>query len=65
MDINVVGKNECFMMPVFFKNTQIGLIYADRGIHKQSLTEEDFNTFKYFTQQANIGLTVFRMQLKL
>jgi HD-like signal output (HDOD) protein len=61
-DINVVGKNECFMMPVFSNNTPIGLIYADRGITNQALTEEDFSAFKYFSQQANIGLTVYRMQ---
>lgn len=61
-DINVVGKNECFMMPVFSNNIPIGLIYADRGITNQPLTEEDFSAFKYFSQQANIGLTVYRMQ---
>jgi HD-like signal output (HDOD) protein len=61
-DINVIGKNECFMMPVFSNNTPIGLIYTDRGITNQALTEEDFSAFKYFSQQANIGLTVYRMQ---
>ncbi len=61
-DINSIGKNECFMMPVFSNKTPIGLIYADRSINKEPLTEEDFNTFKYFSQQANIGLTIYRMQ---
>ncbi|MFI3156863.1 MAG: HDOD domain-containing protein [Methylococcaceae bacterium] len=61
-DINVIGKNECFMMPVFSNKTPIGLIYADRGMSKEPLTEEDFNAFKYFAQQANIGLTIYRMQ---
>ncbi len=61
-DINVVGKNECFMMPIFSNKTPIGLIYADRGINKQALTEEDFSAFKYFAQQANIGLIIYRMQ---
>jgi HD-like signal output (HDOD) protein len=61
-DINVMGKNECFVMPVFSNNTPIGLIYTDRGITHQPLTEEDFSAFKYFSQQANIGLTVYRMQ---
>ncbi|MGZ8238589.1 MAG: HDOD domain-containing protein [Methylobacter sp.] len=61
-DINVIGKNECFMMPVFSNNTPIGLIYTDRGITNQALTEEDFSAFKYFSQQANIGLTVYRVQ---
>jgi len=58
----VVGKNECFMMPVFSNNIPVGLIYTDRGITNQPLTEEDFSAFKYFSQQANIGLTVYRMQ---
>jgi HD-like signal output (HDOD) protein len=61
-DINVIGRNECFMMPIFANKTQIGLIYTDRAFTGQPLTEEDFNVFKYFAQQANIGLTIFRMQ---
>ncbi len=61
-DINVVGKNECFIMPIYSNKIQIGLIYADRGFSNLPLTEEDFNAFKYFVQQANIGLTIYRMQ---
>lgn len=61
-DINVVGKNECFIMPIFSNKTPIGLIYADRGLSSLPLTEEDFNAFKYFAQQANIGLTIYRIQ---
>jgi HD-like signal output (HDOD) protein len=61
-DINVVGKNECFMMPVFSNKMPIGLIYSDRGISNEPLTKEDFNAFKYFAQQANIGLTIYRLQ---
>ncbi|MDP2904061.1 MAG: HDOD domain-containing protein [Methylovulum sp.] len=61
-DINVIGKTECFVMPVFPNNKPTGIIYADRGIGKQPLTDEDFNAFKYFTQQANIGLSIYRMQ---
>ncbi|MFI3158169.1 MAG: HDOD domain-containing protein [Methylococcaceae bacterium] len=61
-DINVIGKNECFMMPIFSNKTPIGLIYTDRAISGESLTREDFDAFKYFTQQANIGLAIYRMQ---
>lgn len=61
-DMNVVGKNECFMMPIFFNKIPIGLIYADRGLSREPLNDEDFNGFKYFTQQANIGLTLYRLQ---
>lgn len=61
-DINVIGKNECFLVSIFSNKTAIGLIYADRGISGEPLTEEDFSAFKYFAQQANIGLTIYRMQ---
>jgi HD-like signal output (HDOD) protein len=61
-DTNVIGKNECFIMPIMSNKTCIGLIYTDRGFSKQPLTEEDFNVFKYFSRQANIGLTIYRMQ---
>ncbi len=61
-DINVVGKTECFMMPILSNKTPIGLIYTDRGISGESLTQEDFDAFKYFSQQVNIGLTIYRMQ---
>ncbi|MGZ4976073.1 MAG: HDOD domain-containing protein [Methylobacter sp.] len=61
-DINVIGKNECFIMPVFSNRTPIGIIYSDRGINNQPLTEDDFSAFKHFAQQANIGLTLYRMQ---
>jgi HD-like signal output (HDOD) protein len=61
-DINIIGKNECFMMPIFSNKTAIGLIYTDRGLNNQPLTKEDFDAFKSFTQQANIGLAIYRMQ---
>ena len=61
-DINVIGKNECFLMPVFSNKTPIGLIYTDRGISSKPLTKEDFETFKYFAQLANIGLTLYHLQ---
>ncbi|MDO9105729.1 MAG: HDOD domain-containing protein [Methylovulum sp.] len=61
-DVNVIGRAECFIMPIFSNNKPTGIIYADRGIHHQTLTDEDFNGFKYFTQQANIGLSIYRMQ---
>jgi len=50
------------MMPIFSNKIPIGLIYTDRGICNQPLSEENFNTFKYFAQQANIGLTMYRIQ---
>lgn len=61
-DINVIGKNECFMMPIFSNKTPIGLIYSDRAFSNETLSKEDFDAFKYFTQQVNIGLAIYRMQ---
>ncbi|TAL46316.1 MAG: HDOD domain-containing protein [Methylovulum sp.] len=61
-DINVIGRTECFIMPIFANNKPTGIVYADRGIGNQALTDEEFNFFKYFTQQANIGLSIYRMQ---
>ena len=64
-DVNVVGKNQCFLMPIYSGKKPIGLIYTDRGITNQPLTEDDFNAFKHFAQQANIGLSMYRMQKAL
>lgn len=61
-EFSVIGKTECFITPIFTNNKVIGIIYADRAIERQPLAEEDFNAFKYFTQQANMGLSVYRMQ---
>ncbi|PKM11982.1 MAG: GAF domain-containing protein [Gammaproteobacteria bacterium HGW-Gammaproteobacteria-3] len=61
-DIDIIGKNACFLMPVCANNQVIGLIYCDRVLHQQPLNEDDFNVFKYFVQQANIALTLYRIQ---
>lgn len=64
-DIKVIGKNQCFLMPIYSGKKPIGLIYSDRGISGAPLTEEDFNAFKHFAQQASIGLSMYRMQKAL
>lgn len=61
-DAEAVGKNACFLMPVSSADKPIGLIYSDRALSRHPLTEGDFNAFKHFVQQANIGLTLYRMQ---
>ena len=61
---NVMGNNECFIMPLFSQKKPIGLIYADRGSSGQPLTKEDFDAFKYFSQQANIGFILYPLQGK-
>jgi HD-like signal output (HDOD) protein len=55
-DMNVIGQNENFMMPIFSNRKTIGLIYADCAISGRELTEEDFVAFKHLCQQANIGI---------
>ncbi len=57
--INSIGKTECFLIHIHSENKPIGLIYTDRSINHQPLTEEDFKTTKHFAQQANIGLSLF------
>jgi HD-like signal output (HDOD) protein len=58
---NYIGRSECFLIPVCADNKAIGLIYTDRSIHNKPLTEEDFNAAKHFSQQANIGLALYKI----
>jgi len=60
--INHIGKSECFLIPIHSDNKPIGLIYCDRSTHNQPLTEEDFNTAKQFSQQAVIGLALYKIK---
>jgi len=59
--INNVGKSECFLIPIHTSNNPIGLIYTDCSIDNKPLTQEDFKVAKHFTQQANIGLALYKM----
>lgn len=63
-DKRVIGQHDCFLMPVCSGEQPIGLIYADRSFSQQPFTDDDFNGFKHFVQQANIGLAMYRMQGK-
>ncbi len=58
--INHIGRNDCFLLPVRLNEKPIGLIYCDRSVHKKPLTDEDFKTAKHFSQQANIGLALYK-----
>jgi len=60
--INHIGKSECFLIPIHSGNKPIGMIYCDRSTHNQPLTEEDFNTAKHFSQQAVIGLALYKIK---
>jgi GAF domain-containing protein len=60
--INRIGKSECFVIPIHAENKPIGLIYTDRSINNKPLTEDDFKTAKHFTQQAIIGLALYKLK---
>lgn len=57
-----IGKNACFVFPVYTENKAIGLIYADRAINNAPLTQADFSTAKHFAKQADIGLTLYSIK---
>ena len=60
--INRIGKTECFLIPIHAENNPIGLIYTDRSINNKPLTEDDFKVAKHFTQQAIIGLSLYKIK---
>jgi len=60
--INHIGRSECFLIPIHSDNKPIGMIYCDRSTHNQPLTEEDFSTAKHFSQQAVIGLALYKIK---
>ena len=60
--INSIGKVECFLMPIYMDKNPIGLIYTDRSIHNKPLTKEDHKTAQHFSQQANIGLALYKIK---
>ncbi len=61
---NLIGKVECFLLPVYTENKPIGLFYCDRATSHVPFTEDDFNTAKHFTQQATIALSIYRINKK-
>lgn len=58
---NYFGQHECFVFSIQVQQKPIGLIYCDRGIRNEALTSEDFSVAKHFAKQAQIGLTLYRM----
>ena len=45
-----------FLSPIIVNQQAIGLFYADRQSSARPLDEESFESFKLFTQQANMGI---------
>lgn len=60
--IQIVGKNACFIFPVYTENKAIGLIYADRALNNAPLTQSDFSVANHFAKQADIGLTLYSIK---
>lgn len=58
---NTIGIVECFLLPLYAHNKFIGLVYTDRAITCEPLTQEDFSIAKHFTQQASLGLNLYRI----
>ncbi len=58
----IIGKNACFIFPVYIDKKAIGLIYSDRAINNAPLTQADFSTAKHFAKQADIGLTLYSIK---
>ena len=52
-----VGKAPFFVTPIIVSGRSIGLFYADRALSGRPLDEDSYESFKHFTQQANMGLT--------
>ncbi len=54
----VIGQEPFFVSPIVVNGKTIGLFFADRGLSGRTLDEESFEGFRYFVQQANMGLSV-------
>ncbi len=60
--MNMIGKHECFLLPVINDGKPIGLIYADRSQSQQVFSAEDFEQAKFFVQLGVRGLSKFRQK---
>ena len=56
------GRQECFIFSIKVAHKPIGLIYCDRATSNQALTRDDFSIAKHFANQAQIGLTLYRIK---
>lgn len=57
-----LGNQECCIAPIIQNKRSIGILYADRAKSKAPITQEVFDGFKHITQQANIGIKLYRAQ---
>ncbi|MGY6278135.1 HDOD domain-containing protein [Methylomonas sp. MgM2] len=59
---NNFGRYECFAFSIQVEHKPIGLIYCDRAVNNGTLTIEEFSIAKHFANQAQIGLTLYRIK---
>jgi len=52
----VFGKGQFMIAPIHTGQRNIGIFYADRGSTEANIDDTQFESFKYFTEQANQGL---------
>ena len=52
----VFGKGQFMIAPIHTSERNIGVFYADRGNTEATIDETQFDSFRYFTEQANQGL---------
>ncbi len=47
----------CLIAPIYASDRNIGIFYADRGDTEARVSDEQIDSFSYFSQQANSGLS--------
>ena len=55
--VAVTGRLPFYVAPIVINHRTIGLFYADRALSGRPLDVESYESFKHFTQQANLGLS--------
>ncbi len=56
--LQVTGMRQFFLAPLKSGVKQVGIIYADMGLSRRTLTEAHFNGFRHFAMQSNMCLGV-------
>lgn len=50
----LIGTEELFMAPILLKGRSMGIFYADRAPSGRPLDQDSFDSFRHFSQQANL-----------
>jgi hypothetical protein len=57
---NTIGYKPAFIAPIHFNQKPVAVVYADRHIHSQLLSEEQFEAFKHFVSHTELCLTLIK-----